>query len=327
MQMFAHHNYWKKVAIFIIKILDLILLPFTFLSALLLYSIRKIGLMDMTRFKMSLKIFKYIGMIPVINHYYEPYYANKNNLRTNRELAGIDFNISEQLSILRSFNYSDELKRIPIEKPDNLKFYYKNDSFPPGDSEYWYSIIRKYKPKIIIEIGSGNSTLMAKTAILENKKNDNTYCCEHVCIEPFEAHYLDNIDVKVIRKKVENINLDVFSRLLKNDILFIDSSHIIKPKGDVLFEYFEIIPQLNSGVIIHIHDIFTPKEYLNSYYDNFWLWNEQYLLEAFLQFNDKFRIIGALNYLKNKYPDLLKEKFPIFQKYGGEPGSFYLIKN
>ena len=94
-----------------------------------------------------------------------------------------------------------------------------------------------------------------------------------------------------------------------------------------MFEYLEILPLLNKGVIVHVHDIFTPKDYLNEWFgQNFW--NEQYLLEAFLSFNNNFRIIGATNYLSHKYYDLFASKCPIFAKQKGrEPGSFWIRRN
>lgn len=94
--------------------------------------------------------------------------------------------------------------------------------------------------------------------------------------------WLEEVGVSVVRKKVEEVELSFFSRLQGNDILFIDSSHIICPQGDVLFEYLELLPSLNKGVIVHVHDIFSPKNYLKQWLqDEIWFWNEQYLLEAF----------------------------------------------
>ena len=113
-----------------------------------------------------------------------------------------------------------------------------------------------------------------------------------------------------------------------NDILFIDSSHVIRPQGDVLFQYLEILPILNSGVLVHIHDIFTPKDYLDEWvFDYHRLWNEQYLLEAFLTFNQHYRIIGALNYLRHHHFEALASKCPVFARQDNrEPGSFWLMK-
>jgi hypothetical protein len=137
------------------------------------------------------------------------------------------------------------------------------------------------------------------------------------------------VDIELRREKVEDIELSMFSILGENDILFIDSSHIIRPQGDVLFEILEILPSLKPGVIIHIHDIFTPKDYLNEWiFQDKKLWNEQYLLEAFLSFNTSFEIIGAINYLSHNYRELFEEKFPIFKSQEGrEPGAFWIRRN
>ena len=104
---------------------------------------------------------------------------------------------------------------------------------------------------------------------------------------------------------------------------------MVRPQGDILYDFLEILPQLNSGVLVHIHDIFTPKDYLNNWIINkSFFWNEQYFLEAFLTFNNKFRIIGATNYLFHNYYEKFSEKCPILkiQKKNREPGSFWLIK-
>ena len=216
----------------------------------------------------------------------------------------------------------------PIEKTNKTEYYYDNDSFCSGDSEYLYNIIRFYKPKRFIEIGSGNSTLMVRNAIHHNKLENSSYTCKHICVEPYEQPWLEKTDVELIREKVECLDNSFFDMLELNDILFIDSSHIIRPQGDVLFEYLELLPNLKSGVIIHIHDIFTPKDYLNDIViKNHFFWNEQYLLEAFLTFNSEFKVIGALNYLSHNYPKEFSNKCPIYaNQEAREPGSFWMIK-
>src|SRR4029078_2458503 len=96
-----------------------------------------------------------------------------------------------------------------------------------------------------------------------------------------------------------------------DDILFIDSSHIIRPQGDVLFEYLELIPSLKAGVIVHVHDIFSPKDYLKEWViDEVHFWNEQYLLEAFLTCNSDWKVIGALNYLHHNHYQHLQATCP-----------------
>jgi hypothetical protein len=167
---------------------------------------------------------------------------------------------------------------------------------------------------------------MAIKAIISNQEEDPGYQCKHVCIEPYEMPWLEETGVSVHRKKIEDIDPAFFSELEENDILFIDSSHIIRPQGDVLYEYLELLPTLNAGVTVHIHDIFSPRNYLRHWLeDEVRFWNEQYLLEAFLSNNRDWKITGALNYLHHNYYDKLKSVAP-FLTPAREPGSFYIQK-
>ena len=306
---------------------DILLTPFVFISAVLLLGIRRLGIYRLPYCKKSLLK---VGIFPIRNHYYEPLFDIRNlrkSLRINRDLPGIDWNVKEQLDILDRFNYNDEFSDISLTKTDDLSFYWGNGAFESGDAEYWYNIIRSIKPRLIIEVGSGYSTRMAIKAIRKNRKENPEYECKHICIEPYENPWLESLGVLVIREKVENVDKGIFKTLEENDILFIDSSHMIRPQGDVLFEYLEILPILNKGVIVHIHDIFSPKDYLDEWIINeTCFWNEQYLLEAFLTSNESWKIIGALNYLHHNHYDKLKEKCPKLIP-SREPGSFYIKKS
>lgn len=300
--------------------------PFTFLSSVWLKFVINKG-----AGKINDKIFMHLGILPVLDHYYQPMINPKKHLtkslRDERELHGVDFNIDEQLKVLSKFNYNSELLNFPLNKIKDKEFFYDNGSYESGDAEYLYNMVRHFKPHRIIEIGSGNSTLMVRNAIAKNKIDDSNYNCHHICIEPYEQPWLDKIDVELIIEKVECIDKSLFQKLESNDILFIDSSHIIRPQGDVLFEYQELLPSLKSGVFIHIHDVFTPRDYLDEWVYNHRLWNEQYLLESFLTYNSEFRIIGALNYLAHNYLNEFSEKCPVFAKQQGrEPGAFWMIR-
>lgn len=301
--------------------------PFTIISSIWFKIIRKVGIGKITD-----SVFMKLGVLPIEDHYYQPMINPKRHLkkslREDRNLPGLDLNIKDQLSLLSKFNYNEELLEFPLEKYDKLGFHYNNGSYESGDAEYLYNMIRSFKPTRIIEIGSGHSTLMAQNAIKRNKNENPNYSCDHICIEPYEMPWLKNINVKLKRELVENIETNYFQILGENDILFIDSSHIIRPQGDVLFEFLEILPTLNFGVIVHVHDIFTPKDYLDNWIKNeHRLWNEQYLLEAFLSCNNEFKIIGALNYLSHNHKKEFEEKCPIFSKQKDrEPGGFWIKK-
>ena len=312
----------------IASIADIALAPLTYLSSVWLCAIRK---MNTKRMKLSKRIFRKVGVLPIRDHYFEPLFNPEHlrySLRMNRILPGIDFNIKEQLDILNRFKYIDELVRFSLEKTDKLEFYYHNGSFGCGDAEYLYNIIRLFKPRRIFEIGSGYSTLMAVNAVAMNKRKDSNYDCEYKCIDPYGHAWLERLNVGVIRKRVEEVDKNVFLKLGSGDILFIDSSHMIRPQGDVLFEYQEVLPILKPGVLVHVHDIFTPKDYPDEWiFDEIKLWNEQYFLEAFLTFNTEYKIIGSLNYLKHNYAPKISEVCPILKNEPhGEPSSFWIIR-
>ena len=313
----------KKVA----WLIDILLIPFTILAAISLRVAKRLGVQYLPITKSIL--FK-IGVFPVNDHYYEPLFNGqylRKPLSEDRNLPGIDFNIEEQLAILDQLNFSEELSMVSENYVDEITYNFMNGAFEHGDGEFLYNIIRYNKPAIVIEIGSGHSTKMAQLAIKQNKIENAGYNCKHICIEPYEMPWLEKLDVEVLRKRVEDIDTAYFKQLGNNDILFIDSSHVIRPQGDVLYEYLEILPILNSGVTVHVHDIFSPKDYLHQWIvEEVRLWNEQYLLEAFLSLNNEWKIIGAVNYLFHNHNQIFKNKFPRITA-NIQPGSFYMVKN
>ncbi len=256
----------------------------------------------------------------ILDHYYHPLFNPKNlrhSLNEKRNLTGINLNDENQLQVLSTFTYQSELELFPIEIPLDYKnsFYFRNGAYGAGDAECYYSMIRSIKPKKIIEIGSGNSTLIALEAIKKNKEENNNYNCELICIEPYEMDWLEQKEVTVLRQKIEEVNLSYFQQLEENDMLFIDSSHIIRPQGDVLFEYLTLLPTLKKGVYVHVHDILTPSDYPYEWViEDVRLWNEQYLLEAFLTLNSHFEISVIIGYMRAYYPEKIYEAFSVLNK-------------
>lgn len=310
----------------IVLMADVILVPAVYAAALLLKWIRKVGMRRLPRCRGTLMS---VGVFPIQRHYYEPQFDHRNPacaFDVARSLPGIEWNLEEQLALLSQLTFANELSSVPFEKPEALGFYWNNSAFKAGDAEYWYQIIRALKPRKVIEIGSGYSTLLAVAAISKNVADDSGYECEHVCIEPYEQPWLESLEVSVVRSKVEGIPVTFFNKLQEGDILFIDSSHIIRPQGDVLFEYLELLPTLAKGVIVHVHDIFSPRNYLRRWLEeDVKFWNEQYLLEAFLTHNHDWEIIGALNYLHHGHNELLHKMAPHLTT-DSEPGSMYIRK-
>tara|TARA_B100001029_G_C15029423_1_gene435873 strand:- start:89 stop:1066 length:978 start_codon:yes stop_codon:yes gene_type:complete len=279
------------------------------------------------KLSLSRRLLKKSGIYPIRNHYYYPLFKDsilKKSLREPRNLPGIDFVEKKQLRFLERLTYSNELKDMNLDesKFNIVDFDINNITFKSGDAEFLYQIIRFLRPKRIIEIGSGNSTKLANKALKRNYL-ETQQDFKHICIEPYEMPWLESLDVEVIRSLVEDCDTKIFDSLENNDLLFIDSSHIIRPQGDVLKEYLEIIPRLNSGVVIHVHDIFTPRDYLDEWIrEEVFFWNEQYLLECLLSNTERYEILAALNFLKHtNYSDL--QRVCPYLTVDREPGSIY----
>jgi len=259
------------------------------------------------------------GVLPLPFHYYFPTFdaeALPPSVWTRESsLAGIDLRLERQLQLLDQFRYCEELRRFPLHGKAGSGFHYLNGMFGPGDAEILYSIIRHFKPRRMIEIGSGCSTMLAKAALDRNRAEGHD--AEHICIEPYTAPWLEDLGLtQLIRDRVETLDPAFFQQLDNNDILFIDSSHVVRTGGDVLFEYLEIVPRLRPGVLVHVHDVFLPFEYPLSWVrDLKWFWTEQYLVQAFLAFNAEFEIVLALNYLNAHHRAALARAAPVYAEH------------
>ena len=263
------------------------------------------------------------------DHYYEPTYREADlpaDTRRERSLPGVDLNEGDQLALLARLDFGAELVALPL-KAEPGRFGYINRMYGFGDAELYYSIIRHKKPARIIEIGSGNSTLIALEAIAANRRDDPGYQCDLACVEPYEMLWLEETGVRVVRERVEHIALETFDALGAGDILFIDSSHVIRPYGDVLREFHQIMPRLASGVMVQVHDIFTPRDYPEKWLrQDRRLWNEQYLMESFLAFNTRFEVICAANWLKHNHFEAIARACPMLGRNpAAEPGAFWFV--
>ncbi len=277
----------------------------------MLIYLRSRGLMTFPR---TNRVLTKMGLLPIRDHYYEPYVSEsdlRRKLDAPRELPGLDLRLSSQLALLRSFCMQDELATIQME-PGLLRYGYRNVTFGPVDAGLLYGMVRRHRPKRIVEVGCGMSTLVIRQAL-----ESGGMACDHICIEPFENPWLEKLPVRGIRDRVERLNPGELAGLLHaGDLLFIDSSHVVKPQGDVLFIIQELLPFLEAGVLVHFHDIFTPRDYPHS-----WvlgarvLWTEQYLLESFLWNNPGWEVILSANMLAEEHHEALAEALPILRTY------------
>lgn len=280
--------------------------------------------------KRQFRRFKGFGDFPS-GHYYSPV-PNLKEIDTQifksiSELPGINLTPESQIKFLENVvsKYKAEFDCFGINEPqDDSGYFSLNGSFGEVDGDVLYSIIRHYRPENVIEIGSGFSTLLSVHALEKNKTLYNVPY-KLIAIEPYPPDFLKNklgLKIELLPKKVQEVDICLFSILKENDILFIDSTHVAKAGSDVCYEILEILPRLNKGVFVHIHDIFMPLEYPETWVmKNKIFWNEQYILQAFLAFNDSFEIIWAGNYCKIKVPEKYRS---MFRCEGGQ--SFWIRK-
>jgi len=237
-------------------------------------------------------------------HYYEPLpdfrCISEEEINRRRDYPALNFNWPDQLSLLRVLaNYDGELKQLR----EAELFDFDNGFFGAFDAAAYYAIIRELKPRHVIEIGGGYSTRMAARALARNQTEGNHGKLK--CIEPYpEPRFTDAFpQMDLISKPVQDVGIEFFSRLDSNDILFIDSSHTVKFGSDVCYLFLEILPTLKPGVWIHVHDVFFPNDYPAEWLTEKRLaLNEQYLLEAFLNFNTSFSIRLSNHWLCIDHP-------------------------
>jgi Methyltransferase domain len=304
------------------RVYDVLLAPVVALAAIPMRQVRK---RYTSRLPLTNAALRRAGVFPLLDHYYEPLFDPSGLKRDDlpRDLPGIDLASDRQLQLLSEFNPADIPTGIPSRPTADGSFYFANTAFETGDAEIWMHVIRHFKPERIVEIGSGYSTRAARLAIEAIKSADASYSCDHVCVEPYEMPWLERVGPRVIRQKVEDTDLALTDDLEAGDILFIDSSHMIRPEGDVLREFLQILPRLRPGVIVHVHDIFTPRDYPIAWREKPVFWDEQYLLEAFLTHNNAWEVLLSLNQLHHDHFDSLKAVCPYVDE-ASAPSSFYI---
>ena len=185
-------------------------------------------------------------------------------------------------------------------------FSFDNSFFSSPDAEVLYCMIRRYKPRRIVEVGSGNSTKISRLALMDGGIESRL-----ISIDPQPRVEIDELADQVYRESVENLeDLSLFSELGKDDVLFIDSSHELRAGNDLTHLYLKVFPMLKSGIVLHIHDVFLPYDYRPK-----WLlaervqYAEQYLVQAMLQSRGDLEVIWPGYYLQRTRADF-SDKFP-----------------
>jgi hypothetical protein len=227
--------------------------------------------------------------------------------------AGFSLNVESQLELLRSFQKpdlqtlfqslrnSEEINVGLNGKEYKSQGLIHNGYYPTPDAELYAAVISSARPDKIIEVGSGYSTLIARATVKHIGLN-----CEIHVIDPQPRRNIENIADHIEYKPVERSSLaDI--KLSEKTLLFIDSSHVCRSEGDLPFLYCKLLPTVPAGVLVHIHDIFLPFDYPDSYFERFY--TEEYLLHALLTHSTKFEVVLATHYLAREHKHAMQAVF------------------
>lgn len=249
-------------------------------------------------------------------HFYSPV-VNPTDIEARRNeiwnwpqgAAGIDFNREAQLDLLEhvfpkhlpNFNYP-KAAADAVDDQGRQGYFLDNDQFSNLDAVCLFVMLCDVQPKRVIEIGSGFSSLLmadvrrrflAPEAVIQ-------------CIEPYPREFLRDSShgLELVQSQVQHVPLNFFQTLSPGDILFIDSSHVSKTGSDVNYLMFQVLPRLPTGVYVHIHDIFLPNDYPYKWVvEENRSWNEQYVVQAYLMFNPKVRVVFGSSYANSVLPE------------------------
>lgn len=276
---------------------------------------------------------KYISFSP--GHYYSPLvdpdeYVQLGNQRRNNPIEDIELRETHQFDLISKFK--EAYTELPFNEfqTEGLRYFFQNDFFSYSDAIILYCMMRFKKPQNIIEIGSGFSSalILDVNEIFLNSKVHIQF------IEPNPERLVSLLkqdeDEKIIKSKIQQVDLGIFDKLSAGDFLMIDTSHVCKSGSDVNFIYFNILPKLKKGTLVHIHDIFYPFEYPDKWIiDEKRSWNEIYLLRALLQDSDSYKIIYFNSYMEDKYMEWFSENMPLVLKRHNNNicGGIWLEKN
>jgi hypothetical protein len=275
------------------------------------------------------------GFLPLPVHYYSPVpdiqkLKQKNVwvVPENPQIFGVPVDLDEQFALVQALGNQYGAECLWPEQAAS-GYYAQNPTFGYSSACILHTWIRHFKPARVIEVGSGYSSIIT-TAALEMNNRETGCQVDFTAIEPFPRRsLLANLPglTQLIQKPVEDVPLTFFSSLQAGDLLFLDSSHVVRIGGDINFLYLHVLPSLAPGVMVHIHDIHLPYEYPQSYYlgEHKYFWTEQYLLHAFLQHNEAYKVLLCAYWLQKDHPQEFARAFPHYDVNRYRPSSsFYL---
>ena len=241
-------------------------------------------------------------------------------------LRGLELRLDRQVALVEDelAPYLAEFE--PPERPTGRpgEFHLANGSYPPVDADLLYALVRYLKPRRVLELGSGHSTLVTCMAAAANGRQG--YPTRVECFDPHPS--VVSADTPGVARlepvPAQEVPLAEFQALAAGDVLFVDTTHTVKVGSDVNFVVLDVLPLLARGVVVHFHDVFLPREYPRTWVEDLGLvWAEQYLLQAFLAMNPGYEVLLSAGALAEEHPDVLGAAVRSW-RLRGMPGSFWI---
>lgn len=271
------------------------------------------------------------GWLPIPVHYYHPYprsadLVDRGYWESVSTLRGVALDVPRCLEVLRGIGAAFGTEcQWPERSQDPRVYHWSNGNFGYASAAVAHAMVRHLKPRRVIEVGSGYSTHILSAALRRNGEQGRL-----TIIEPHPGEMLD-VDLphleRRLHQRVETVDPALFGELQENDVLFIDSSHVLRYGGDVAFLYLDVLPSLARGVAVHIHDIHLPEPYPRVYFEQArYVWNEQFLLHAFLCHNADFEVLLPCFMLHRANDDVFRAAFPHYDPARHRPGSSFWMR-
>jgi hypothetical protein len=278
-----------------------------------LFSLHKLG----TRFGVHILPVHYYSAIPDLNKLEK----SRDVWAKKSDMPGVAVDLDQQVQNLREICLPYR-----AEYAGNAAYNHAvENAFGPGygyiEAQALHAVVRHYKPRRVLEVGSGVSTWCIRSALeLNRAETGRDYTI--TCVEPYPSPALRAMDgITLIDKEVQRVPFaEGFADLAEDDLLFIDSSHAVKPGSDVNYLFLEILPRLPPGVIVHIHDINLPYDYSRMVLGTFFQWSETSLLHAYLINNDRVEIVFCQSMLHYDRQAAMREVFPEYRPQPDDDG-------
>jgi predicted O-methyltransferase YrrM len=253
-------------------------------------------------------------------HFYSPLTGETDRDRALRWQSAPGVDLAEQ----RQLTLASELSPLLEQEPPGPRYVTANAMFGAADAALYRAMLTYLRPARVLEVGSGYSTAVA---LDEADANQDLRDLEITCVEPFPDRLngllraSDRDRVTVLRQPVQDTDLAVFERLLPSDVLFVDSTHVVKAGSDVVWLFLHVLPRLAPGVVVHVHDVFWPFEYPAHWLRERRDWTEAYFVHAFLAGNTGWEILLFASWLWRHGPGLVPRRLA-----GQQPGSIWIRK-